>query len=467
MSLCKQKDILVTDIARHRRLEMNEKDDSSSKRAAVPGEPSAQPSRPSRRLRKRPLIWTLAAAVILAPAAAHFFGGRVSAARRTTAALSVPTALVQQGPISELIRLTGQTSARNFASITMASLRGGRVDLSLTQLVAPGALVKKGDVVAALDTTTQKENLTTAEDNLDQSQADMKRRQAQEQVDMETLRENLRSLKAAMDQAAQDYRANEVKTPIDQEILKLVVEQTAAQYKQAQASEELEKTSIAADMAGYEIAYKRLQRTHDRIQSDLDRFTFIAPMDGLAVVQTFNRGGTNDVQYQIGDSINPGQSLLKIVDLASMQLETMANQAEVRDLRIGMPATVELDAFQGVSFPGSIYSIGAMASGDEYGSFYVRTVPVKVKIQGVDPRLIPDLSGEAAVTINHKQNALTIPSEALHIDGAKNYVYVETATGFVRQGVELGVQSPTKVEVVSGLTAGQRVALQTPDTGTR
>jgi multidrug efflux pump subunit AcrA (membrane-fusion protein) len=50
----------------------------------------------------------------------------------------------------------------------MSALRGGRVDLSLTKLVASGPPVKKGDVVAALDTTTQKENLTTAEDNLDQ-----------------------------------------------------------------------------------------------------------------------------------------------------------------------------------------------------------------------------------------------------------------------------------------------------------
>ncbi len=108
-----------------------------------------------------------------------------------------------------------------------------------------------------------------------------------------------------------------------------------------------------------------------------------------------------------------------------------------------------------------------MASADAFGGFYVRTVPVKVRIEGVDPRLIPDLSGEAAVVVNHKQSALTIPSEALHVDGGKNYVYVETATGFVRQDVELGVQSPAKVEVVSGLTAGQRVALQTPETVTR
>jgi multidrug resistance efflux pump len=446
---------------------MIEKNDSSSKRAAVPGEPSVQSSRSARRSPKRPLVWTLAAAALLVPAAVHFFGGRVSAARRTATTFSVPTAIVQLGPIDNLIRLTGQTSARNFASITMPSLRGGRVDLTLTKLVASGSPVKKGDVVAALDTTTQKENLTNAGDDLDQAQADMKRRQAQEEVDMETLRDNLRSLKAAMDDAAQDYRANEVTNPVDQEILKLNVEQTAAQYKQAQASEPLEESAIAADMAVYQIAYKRLQRTYDRMQSDLERFTFLAPMDGLAVIQTFNRGGSNDAQYQLGDSVYPGRSILKIVDLASMQLETTANQAEVRQLRIGMPVTVELDAFQNLSFPGSISSIGAMASADAFGGFYVRTVPVKVRIEGVDPRLIPDLSGEAAVVVNHKQSALTIPSQALHAEGGRDYVYVETATGFAKQDVELGLQSPTRVEVVSGLTAGQRVALQTPQTVTR
>ena len=48
-------------------------------------------------------------------------------------------------------------------------------------------------------------------------------------------------------------------------------------------------------------------------------------------------------------------------------------------------------------------------------------------------------------------------------DAGRNFVYVQAATGFVRQDVELGLQSPARVEVVSGLTAGHRVALRAPD----
>jgi hypothetical protein len=57
-----------------------------------------------------------------------------------------------------------------------------------------------------------------------------------------------------------------------------------------------------------------------------------------------------------------GRELLKIVDPSSMQLEATANQAEARQLRVGLPATIELDAFRGVSFLGTVYSIGAMAN---------------------------------------------------------------------------------------------------------
>jgi multidrug resistance efflux pump len=428
-------------------------------------------SPPSQHASKRWIKWVAIFAVLLAGLAAYMLANRVPQSQKSAAVVDVPTVVVQNGTVERVLRLTGQTSARNFATILMPQLPGGRggggggatsSGLTLQEMVAGGSQVKKGDSLAVVDNTTYLENLDTAQDNLDQSQADLKRREAQRQVDVENLQQNVRSLKAAMDKAVQDYKANEVKTAIDQELLKLVVDQTTAQYKQALGSLTLQQDSIAADVIVYQISYKKLQLARDRIAESLKHFTFYAPMDGLTVVQTFNRSGSNQVQYQVGDTINPGQAFLKIVDPSSMQLEATASQLESRDLRLGQPAKVELDAFRDMTFTGRVYSIGAMAMASSSGSYYIRSVPVKVEVKGLDSRLIPDLSGAATITIESKPNVLTIPLAALHTDGGKNYVYVRTAQGFDKQDVEIGVRSAINAEVASGLTAGQQVALSTP-----
>jgi multidrug efflux pump subunit AcrA (membrane-fusion protein) len=406
--------------------------------------------------------WLVLAAFLLAGWAAFLMANRSRQSQASAASQVVPTVAVQAATVDRVIRLNGGTSAIRFTSLKMPRLRGGRSMLTLTHLTKGGVQVKKGDVIASIDSTRQLENLEEAGDVLDQAQANLRRRIAQRQVDVENLQQNLRSRKAAMDKAVQDYRVYEVKTAIDKELLKLQVDQTTAQYQQAEQSQAYQEVSIAADIAAFELFYKRLELRRDRIVEDLKHFTFVAPMDGLAVVLTLHRGGANPVQYQLGDAVTPGMEFVKIVDLSSMQLEAVVNQVEAREIKVGMPARVELDAFPAVKLSGSVYSITPMAVASRVGSMHVRTVSVKVRIDGVDPRLMPDMSGSATIPIARREEVLAVPLEALHSENGVQFVYVETAEGFAKQDIEIGLRSATSAEVVSGLTAGQRVALTKP-----
>ena len=83
-----------------------------------------------------------------------------------------------------------------------------------------------------------------------------------------------------------------------------------------------------------------------------------------------------------------------------MQVEGSVNQAESSEFRVGQVAKIKFDAFPGMEFNGKVYSIGALAAGGlRSASAYIRNVPIRVKIEGSDPRLIPDLSASADVVI--------------------------------------------------------------------
>jgi RND family efflux transporter MFP subunit len=301
--------------------------------------------------------------------------------------------------------------------------------------------------------------------NNEQAGLDMERLKAQQALDWESLQQTVRSAKANFDRAALDFKKAEVQTPIEQELLRLALEEAEAVYKQQLFSLDYKKISLASTLRTTELALERLQLRFERTLNDLKTFTFRAPMDGMVVLQSLERSGGTTAQYSAGDAVNPGRSFMKIVDTSSMQLDALANQAATSELRVGQPATIELDAFPGLTFPGKVYSVGAMARASRMESYYIRTVPVMVQIQGQHPRLLPDMSGAADVLLGSEENKPLIPLEAIHSDGGKTFAYVRVGSGFEKRYIEVGVRSGTEAAVLSGLQAGDRVALSVPPSG--
>jgi multidrug efflux pump subunit AcrA (membrane-fusion protein) len=138
----------------------------------------------------------------------------------------------------------------------------------------------------------------------------------------------------------------------------------------------------------------------------------------------------------------------------------MVNQAESELIRIGQPATIAFDAFPGLTLPGKVAAVGAMAVSSGRVNYYIRSVPVRVRITGQDPRVIPDLSASGDVVLWEKNESLVVPREAVHEDGGKPVIYVKQANAFAPRQVQLGSRSNTRVAVTSGLNTGEEIALQ-------
>jgi len=142
-----------------------------------------------------------------------------------------------------------------------------------------------------------------------------------------------------------------------------------------------------------------------------------------------------------------------------MQVEGVVNQSESGQFRIGQPASIGMDAFPDLRFKGRVHSIGALAMGGRRENFYIRNVPVRIAIDGHDPRCIPDLSAWANVEVERRENALLIPLEALQSDAGKTVVYVKRPGALEKRDVELGSRNETYAVVLSGLSAGEEVVV--------
>jgi HlyD family secretion protein len=374
------------------------------------------------------------------------------------AALAIRTEKVSVGNLERTVRMTGQTSARNFSNVIAPMLRGPEAnrDMTLLKLVKSGAFVKKGELIAEIDGQSMQDHIDDLKDTIDAADADVRKRAAEQGIEWETLQQTLRVAQSEYEKAKLDYNASEVRTDIERQLLKLSLDEADARYKQQQGDLVSKRAAQKAELKILEITRERHNRHRNRHLEDIKRFTIHAGMDGLAVMSSVFRGGEMG-QIQLGDRVYPGQGFMKVVSPASMQVEANINQAESEDFRIGQPARVHLDAFPGLEFKGKIYSIGALAVGGWRQNYYIRTIPVRIAIDGSDPRLIPDLSASADIIVERGVDKTIVPLAAIREENGKTVAYVRNGANFDRREVKIGMRGSLDAEVISGLRAGDEV----------
>jgi HlyD family secretion protein len=410
--------------------------------------------------------WAALGAVLLAGAAAYFV--LRGPTQQPVAQSTVRTAKVFVGSFDRVLRVTGTTAARTFASITAPMMRGpdsGR-NLVLIKLATAGTMIRKDSLLAEIDAQPIKDHVDDLDALVAQASGDIKKRQAEQAIEMETLRQTLRTAKAALEKAKLDNGAAEIRMPIDKELLQLGIQEAEAQYKELQTELVTTAEKQRAEIRVLEYTRDRHTRHRDRHRRDVTRFTMHAPIGGLIVMQSVWRSGDFG-QIQEGDQVWPGQPFMKIVDSNSMQVEARINQVESEDVHIGQLARVNFDAFPGLRLEGKVRSVGAMGVGGWNENYYIRNLPVVISLQSTDNRVIPDLSASGDIVVGHKENVLLAPLEAVETERGKPVVYVKRGDSFARRAVQVGERNNTQVEILAGLRAGDEIALGRPVTAAR
>jgi len=435
----------------------------SAPRTQAPPEALTPAPAPTEPQRPRWMYAVVVAAAVAAIVATYLLWPKPQQRPGAATAVGVRTFKAAVGSLVRTVRVSGVSSARNFAAMSIPVFVGpdSRSNLTILKLAKGGTLVQKGEVVALLDPQSLREHIDDTKDEVAQSELNIKKREAEQGVDWGSLQQTLKIARASLDKARLDDRAGEVRTEVERELLRLNLEEAQATYKQREADIAATRAGQQAELRILDISRQRNQNHFDRHAIDIVRFEIKAPMAGLVVMQPIFRSGEM-AQIQEGDQVSPGQALMKVVDVTSMQVEATISQSQSNLLRIGQAATVGLDAFPELRLKGRIHSIGALATRGFRENYFVRSVPVRVTIEGADPRVIPDLSAWADIEFERADNVLVLPREAVHTENGQAVVFVKKAERFEKRNVALGLGNHVRVAVLEGLSAGEEVALSRP-----
>jgi RND family efflux transporter MFP subunit len=154
-----------------------------------------------------------------------------------------------------------------------------------------------------------------------------------------------------------------------------------------------------------------------------------------------------------GTRVSPGMDLLTVTDLSRVWIEADLYEYEAQSVRVGQTATLETVADPGSKLKGRVSFI--------YATFTPETRTLKVRFEFPNPglRLKPQMYASVSLDL-HGVIGVVIPDSALIDTGVRQIVFVDAGDGsFEPREVTVGVRGDGKAQILSGVKAGENVAV--------
>ena len=177
--------------------------------------------------------------------------------------------------------------------------------------------------------------------------------------------------------------------------------------------------------------------------------------------------GSTGAMIAAGAPVGSGGTMFTVTDGSALSVTAQVDETDVLNVHPGVTAAIQLNAVPGATYQGTVTSVDPTATTSSQGSV---TYTVRLSLGGGQlqdgakaPSPLPGMSAIADLDVLTAKHALSIPSSALVINGQTTSVWVLTNGVAHLRRITLGAQGDTAVQVVSGLTAGQRVVVSGAD----
>jgi membrane fusion protein (multidrug efflux system) len=180
------------------------------------------------------------------------------------------------------------------------------------------------------------------------------------------------------------------------------------------------------------------QASVELARARLDMTTINAPFSGILGLR----------QVSVGDYLDPGQDLVNLEDIDPLKVDFHIPERHLGVLEVGQKIAVTVDAFPGKTFEGQVYAINPQI--DPSG----RSIAVRARITNRDRILRPGLFVRVNLVLDARDNAITIPEQAVVPRGEGRFVFKVVDGKAVMTKVKLGKRQAGEVEVVDGLSPG-------------
>ncbi len=206
-----------------------------------------------------------------------------------------------------------------------------------------------------------------------------------------------------------------------------------------------------------EIARQNLQKAQDELAATVIR----APGPGMVVfAEQMREGGRR--KPRIGDQVWQNQPLVYLPNVSRMIVNTQVREIDLHKIDIEKPVSLRVDAYPQLQLTGKVAAIGILADARESARQSGKYFKVTIAVEQSDPRLRPGMTTRVVILCDTVQNVLTAPVYAVFREDDRFFAYVDVRASFEKREVAVGLQSDHLVQIRSGLSPGDAIALSEP-----
>jgi len=340
------------------------------------------------------------------------------------------TAIVERGTLSSSVSASGRIETANYLAIT-TSVNG----IVRKVYVTEGDKVVKGQKI--MDITLDSEG----ERSLSEAYSSYLRAKNS----LESAKNSLYSSETTMLQKKEAFENEKVENSYQSHDERLSYKYAENDYLKAKSDYEVQKSSIRTLEIALESAYAEYQA-----QSP----TITATSDGI-IANVLAVEGT-----KIENSVSSDRS---VVTVASIKQEGTpiasvdVTEVDINSIKVGQKVLMTLSSIDNKTFEGKVTGIDKIGSAENGVSNY----PVIIKFNEDSDLVLPNMSVDAEIILNQKENTLFIPSAAIKSFSGKKTVNVQKGNQVEQIEVVTGLVAGTNTEIISGLEEGDSVLVQT------
>jgi RND family efflux transporter MFP subunit len=342
--------------------------------------------------------------------------------------IEVEAAAVTQraaGSQAAVLNASGYVTARRRATVS-SKITGKVVEVNVEE----GQAVREGQILARLDDATYRAALALAQANLS--------------VASQAVHES-------------EVRLAEARVTLGR-MTQLLKDNVVGQAELDKAKAEVD--SLAARIGASREQVKVAQRQVELEQTNLDSTIIRAPFSGVAVTKDAQPGEMVSPVSAGGGFTRTG--ICTIVDMKSLEIEVDVNESYIGRVKPGQGVTAALDAYPDWAIPAHVITMVPTADRQK------ATVLVRIGFEKLDPRILPDMgvkvtflrevgdTGPAAAPVT------LVPKAAVLGEGDARYVFVLRGDVVERRAVKIGGTDGDRLEVLAGLSSGDRVVVSAP-----
>ena len=395
---------------------------------------------PAWRRHRRLLIVALgvgAALVVLAVWLLRFSGinGSVDRARLTIAT-------VERGLFVRDVAADGQVVAAS--SPTLYAIETGIIALR----VHAGDAVKKGQVLAVIDSPDLTAKLSQEQASLESMRVDWQRSQLDAASKLRELSDKFEQARVdrttAQRESERSAKAFELGAYTELQSLKAKddLEKADFAFRQAQADYAAAPRQTQFDVSSKKSLFDRQQLVVTDLRRQVSALQVQSPVDGRV----------GQVQVAERASVAKDAALLTVIDLSQLEVEIKVPESLARDLQPGMAATLEGDGRQ---WQAALSGVSPEVVAGE--------VTARLRFTGPQPVGLRQSQRLAVRILIDKRADVLIVERGSFVDQDAGFAYVVHDGVAERRPVRLGAQSVQKVEILDGLNIGDEIVVSGSD----